>query len=140
MPMLGVEPAFTDEKRFERQIRDRAGVHDWMVMKVGKTPVVSRGKKFWITATSLRGWPDLTLVHPLGWLMFLEVKGEAGSPTPEQRMLMKALQMVAAHSPRVEAAIVYPKDWQVIERLLARPAPGGNITAPPTTTDDGEAT
>jgi hypothetical protein len=120
--MLGVEPAFDDEKRFERQIRDRAEHHDWMAMKVGKTPVVSRGKKFWITATSLKGWPDIVAIHPSGYLLFLEVKGVNGSASPEQKVVMAALQAVCARCPdHMAAAIVKPRDWPIVEKWLARP-------------------
>lgn len=120
--ILGAEPAFTDEKRYERQIRERAEHHGWMVMKVGKTPVVNKGKKFWITATSLKGWPDLTLMHPTGWVLMLEVKGENGRPSDEQKRVMAALQKAASHTgPRFAAYVVWPKDWPVVEQLLARP-------------------
>jgi hypothetical protein len=130
--LLGVEPAFTDEKRYERQIRERAEHHGWMVMKVGKTPVVNKGKKFWITATSLKGWPDLTLMHPDGWLLFLEVKGENGSPSAEQKIVMRALQRAASRTATAhfQAFVVWPKDWPLVERLLARPAPGRTIGSP----------
>lgn len=132
LAMAGVVQAPDDEKGYERLIRNRAERWGWMVMKVGKTPVVSKGKRYWITATSLAGWPDLTLIHPLGWLLFLEVKGKAGSPSPEQRDIIRAMQATADRSNgRLGAYIVYPKDWPVVEAMLTRPAnqaaPGGNM-------------
>lgn len=133
VPMLGITPAPDDEKRYERLIRDTAKRYGWICMKVGKTPVVNNGRKFWITATSVKGWPDLSLIHPLGYFLQLEVKAKGGSLKPEQRELLGALQKAAdrATDGFLGAYAVWPKDWIVVERMLARPtttpAPGGSI-------------
>jgi len=126
LAMAGVVTAPDDEKSYERLIRNRADRWGWMVMKIGKTPVVSKGKRYWITATSIP-WPDLSLVHPLGAVMFLEVKGKSGRPSDEQVAIIQGMQKAG-----LAAYIVYPRDWPAVERMLARPAsqaaPGGSIS------------
>ena len=69
------------------------------------------------------GFPDLVLIKGTR-LVFLEVKSEKGKVSNAQMDWILALQVVST----VHAAVVWPQDWDDIERLLteAQPAEGGN--------------
>lgn len=139
VPMLGVVQAPDDEKSYERLIRDTAHRFGWTSMKPTVSPFQRGGGRgtIYMTATSVvglpdplrknHGWPDLTLMHPEGYLLMLEVKGTNGTASPEQKAVMVMLQKFQAQlggSDRFAAAIVKPRDWPVVEHWLAAPTGG----------------
>ena len=73
--------------------------------------------KGWVTATTLKGWPDL-----VAWrgprLLFVELKTDSGRLTNDQQVVLVELQEVARANPHVEVHVWRPKDWpQVVEVL-----------------------
>lgn len=75
-----------------------------------RTPVEADGK----------GFPDLVLVRRPARLIFVELKGERGRTSPEQREWLELL------SPAAEVYTWTPVDWTsgIVEQLLR-----GNVTA-----------
>ena len=59
------------------------------------------------------GWPDVIAVRG-DRLLAIEVKKETGSPTPEQREWLAALNGV----PGIEAMVVKPRDAQAVMVML----------------------
>ncbi len=72
---------------------------------------------------SAAGFPDLTLAKP-GRLIFVEVKGPRGRVSHAQQEWIDLLATV----PGVAAMIVFPDDWEAMERVLTSDggAPGGH--------------
>lgn len=79
----------------------------------------------WRTTTTLKGFPDLELIHPAwGRVMWLEVKGPNGRSSPDQRRVMAALQAVMQNSGGMaHAYVVKPAEWPLVSRLLTRQRP-----------------
>lgn len=71
----------------------------------------------WVTATTLKGWPDLVC-----WrgerLLFVELKRDDGRLTPEQQVVLVELQVVAAANPHVEVHVWRPKDFDRVVEVL----------------------
>lgn len=131
-----------DEALYEKLIVNRAEELGWQAFKVQKLPVKRKGGGMvWMTGMKPKGWPDRTLTHPLGYILFLEVKGKRGALKPEQKVLIKDLQatMEALDSPRFQAYACWPKDWPAVERMLLRPhtdANGVSVIDTPTTEEN----
>jgi hypothetical protein len=72
------------------------------------------GKVRYRTPTTVRGWPDLTLVHP-EWqrIIYVELKKDGEYPTSEQRAVMETLVRAGA-----EVMLWRPKNWAHIEAVL----------------------
>lgn len=114
------------EAQFQALVISTAKTYGWLVMHVRRSMVGQGQSRRWVTATSLDGWPDLTLIHPRGYLLFLELKAQKGYPSDEQIVVMRALQSVASRlgsdDYTVRAYIVRPSDWPAVERMLCRPS------------------
>lgn len=71
----------------------------------------------WVTATTLRGWPDL-----VAWrgprLLFVELKTDTGRLTDEQRRVLGGLTRVARENPHVEVHVWKPRDWDRVVEVL----------------------
>lgn len=124
LAMGGLGAAPDDEKAYEKLIVRTGRDYQWTVNKTRKTPIKRDGRTFWITSTTVKGWPDLTLIHPAGYVLVLEVKGTGGSMSAEQRNLMRdvlqpAMRLVPDH--RFEAYVAWPADWPGVHQALARP-------------------
>lgn len=122
--------AESSEADLQRETIRVAVDNGWLVMHVLRSKVGRNGHDFWVTNTSIvdsdgpmnKGWPDLTLIHPSGRLLFLELKGPRGTPSPEQLKIMALLQTVSKFSfGRVKAYVVKPREWAAILRLLEGP-------------------
>jgi hypothetical protein len=74
--------------------------------------VVRAGR--WATATSIPGWPDLTLLGH-GQLIFAELKTDRGRLSGEQVGVIAALRAAGQ-----DARVWRPDDWPEIERTLTR--------------------
>lgn len=102
-----------NEADWQRQVVAEAKAYGWIVMHVNKCP----GKR--ITPTSIKGWPDLTLVRPPQFVL-VELKGDDGYWRPEQLELMRALQAC----PGIEAWFAAPCDRDALFDLIRTPVPG----------------
>lgn len=66
-----------------------------------------------MTATNVKGWPDLFLWHPLNGFAALELKVGKDKASPEQLAVLAELQAAGA-----QVGVVYPKDWEALLDLL----------------------
>lgn len=112
---------------FEQKVVDLAHMFGWKVMGIRpagtnkgfRTPIKYDGK----------GWPDLTLIHPNGHIIFAEMKRDVGSSpyTPEQAEWGETLIMcservnltVPITDRRVHYAVWKPRHGDEIARLLS---------------------
>lgn len=101
------------EAEFLDNVVRLAREHRWLVNHVYPART---GDGVWVTPTTYRGFPDLTLVRR-GELLFLELKTVDGEPTPEQIRWIGTAHTV----PGVEAHVVDPTDWPAIHARLTRP-------------------
>ncbi len=62
---------------------------------------------------SQSGWPDLSMVKG-GRMIFLELKGPGGKPTPAQEKWIAAMKAAGQ-----QVDVYWPKDWRAIRDLLA---------------------
>ena len=99
------------EQDFQDALIARAKTQGWLVFHARRSSMDGR----W--ATHLQGhpgFPDLVLARR-GRLLFLELKTMRGRTTDGQRRWLAELAQV----PGVEARVVCPSDWPVIDQLLA---------------------
>ena len=113
------------EIEFERKIVELAHMFDWMVAsfrpaqtgKGWRTPVKYDGK----------GYPDLTLMHPNGQIIFAEIKAQKGRMSDDQKAWGQMIH--AAGRCKASRAVQYhvwrPSDWDKIVRLLS----GGKVAS-----------
>lgn len=74
---------------------------------------IGKGRR-WTTATSCRGWPDLTLWSPRhGRVVFAELKSDTGRVEPEQEDVLASLRAAGA-----EAYVWRPADLEDVARVL----------------------
>lgn len=113
------DPATWSEAQFQALVLDRARKLGWRTMHVVRSRVGGKGRGAqWVTNTSSKGYPDLTLVRG-GRLIFVELKTESGTASPEQIDWMRDLQAVNARAPEaVEAYVVRPSQVQALFRRL----------------------
>lgn len=110
------------EADFQRTVVDLAALFGWEAMHVRRSVV--RGQR-WATATSVPGWPDLTLWRP-GELLFAELKADRGRVTDDQQRVLDSLAAAGQ-----EVHVWRPRDWPALEARLRRPlsrsAPIGHV-------------
>ena len=81
-------------------------------------------KHGWRTAgsgTMAKGWPDLTMVRPRDRrLIFAELKGPGGKPTPEQLAVLEVLRSIAVYKGHtsIEVYVWTPADLEEIARIM----------------------
>lgn len=110
MPRLAEHrPTHTE---FQQQIVELAHAFGWRHLHVRRT--VGRGKK-WVTATNLKGWPDLYLMRPDRGYVAAELKIPPDKATPEQAELLAYLGSM----PSTVAKLWTPADWDDIQATLA---------------------
>ena len=97
------------EAGFQQAVIEMAELYGWEVMHVRKS---TAGDK-WLTATSIAGWPDLTLFHPSHGIRFVELKSDTGVVASAQSKVLAALEAAGC-----DADIWRPRDWSHIERVL----------------------
>lgn len=118
------------EIEFEKAVVDLAHMFGWRVAsfrpaqtgKGWRTPVKYDGK----------GYPDLTLIHPTGHIVFAELKASKGAPSPEQDAWLLLLSGCAAQinewldepvmperRDRVQCFLWKPKDAKQIADVLS---------------------
>ena len=102
------------EASFQAQVIELAEWLGWRVMHVRTT--VGRGGKH-TTATSIIGYPDLTMWHEgQRRVLFVELKSDTGRATAAQIGVLASLRAAD-----VEAHLWRPRDWDQITRVLGRP-------------------
>jgi hypothetical protein len=117
-----MNPDLVDEDGLQRAVIDAARILGWLVAHF--RPAMT--KKGWRTPVSAdgKGFPDLVLVHPIyKRLLFVELKGKRGKTTPEQRVWLEYLDVIAMATPVVEVHLWTPIDWpdRIMEVLSAKP-------------------
>ena len=101
--------AHATEAEFQQAVVHLAETCGWRVMHV-RPSTVRDGR--WATATSIPGWPDLTLLGH-GRAIFVELKSETGRVSPEQRRVIDELRAAG-----LDARVGRPRDWHSIEETL----------------------
>lgn len=102
------------EAEFQAEVVKLAKIQGFLVCHVYPA---QNSAGVWVTPTTYKGFPDLTLVKR-GRLIFLELKKVGGKATPEQRRWIATAQTV----PGVEAWVVDPTDWPEVHAALTRRA------------------
>jgi len=105
------EPAVT-EAEFQRTVTEFAQLAGWRVMHHRPTPAGAHRPR-WTTATTVPGWPDLTLFAPGRGVLYRELKTDAGRLSIDQRQVLAELAAAGA-----DVAVWRPSDWSEIERTL----------------------
>jgi hypothetical protein len=107
-----VDPLGPTHEEFQGQIVQLAHTLGWRHLHTRRT--IGKHRR-WVTATNLKGWPDLMLMRPPDGLIFAELKIPPDKPSPEQEELLEYL----AGYPFAISAIWTPADWDIIEHVLA---------------------
>ena len=99
------------ESVFQRQLVGQDGLATWLGWRSYHTRY---------SPGSDAGYPDLTLVHPVHGLLWLELKGGVRSshPSVEQVAWLRALRDARQH-----AYLVHPADIEVVDLLLRGKVP-----------------
>lgn len=103
--MTPAAPAKATEREFQAQVVELAGILGWTVNHVRRS--IGGKKQGWVTATTLKGWPDLTLIRPPR-LLFVELKVKPNKVEPAQQAVLDLLDAV----PGVEVAVWYPEQFE----------------------------
>ena len=103
------------EVDWQRTVCETLDVKGW-TWNHTRSSIGGKGKG-WVTATTLKGWPDL-----VAWrgprLLFIELKADAGRLTAEQQVVLVELQTVAAANAYVEVHVWRPRDWDRVVAVL----------------------
>ena len=90
------------EAQFQATVTEAFGVSGWWVFH---HPDSRR---------TTPGYPDLTLIHPDGRLVYAELKTATGKVRPEQRAVIDALRR-GGH----QAFIWRPDDWPAVQAVIS---------------------
>lgn len=97
------------EHEFQAAVVQLAETCGWRTMHVRPSRV--RGGR-WATATSIPGWPDLTILGH-GRVLFVELKADRGRLSADQRQVLDELRAAGQ-----DARVWRPTDWREIEATL----------------------
>lgn len=97
-------------EEWQQQVVDAAHLFGWQHLHVRRT--IGRGKK-WVTATNVKGWPDLFLWHPRHGFAAIELKVKPDFPRTDQLEVLAELAAAGART-----LVAYPDDWPSVESLL----------------------
>ena len=89
------------EAQFQQRIVQYAQLRGWLVSHVESVTMSGKGGRVIRQTPAAKGYPDLTLARA-GYVWFLEVKTEKGSPSADQVRWLNALHWFQA-SARVRA-------------------------------------
>jgi hypothetical protein len=102
------------EADWQRQVVELAGILGWQHLHVRRT--IGRGKK-WVTATNLKGFPDLLLWHEtMRRIVAAELKTNKGRVQPEQLDVLRSLQAAG-----METFVWRPDDLDDVKHILSWP-------------------
>lgn len=104
------------ETEFQTNVVRVAKRNRWLVNHVYPCRVGRKTR----TPTSYKGFPDLTLVHRDGRVIFLELKKVGGEASVEQRRWIAYAQQGGKAS-NVRAFVAGPRDWPEVHALLSQP-------------------
>jgi len=111
-----VTAATVREVDWQRTVCETLDVKGWTWNHTRRS-IGGKGKG-WVTATTLKGWPDL-----VAWrgprLLFIELKADSGRLTAEQQVVLVELQTVAAANPHVGVHVWRPRDWDRVVAVLS---------------------
>lgn len=93
------------EREFQAQVVTLAEMLGWTVNHVRRS--IGGKKQGWVTATTLKGWPDLTLIRPPR-LVFAELKVKPNKVEPDQEKVLTLLRCV----PGVDVYVWYPEQLE----------------------------
>jgi VRR-NUC domain len=96
--------------QFQAVVVETAHLFRWSHLHVRRS--IGKGRQ-WVTATNVKGWPDLFLWHPLNGFAALELKVGKDHATDEQLAVLASLAAAGAVT-----AVVYPKDWESLLSIL----------------------
>ena len=112
------------EAEFQQQVIDLAHLYGWHVNHTRRS-IGKHGR--WVTATSCRGFPDLTTWNPRQLrFLFAELKTEKGRVTPDQHDVLASMAETG-----IEVYVWRPSDFDVIQAVLKGPRPTGRGAARP---------
>jgi len=97
------------EAAFQQAVTDYALTLGYQVMHVRRS-TVRQGR--WATATSIAGWPDLT-IWGHGRFLLAELKTDKGRLSPDQAAVINSLRRSG-----VDVHVWRPRDWPAIEHAL----------------------
>ena len=105
------------EDEFSDALVELAHLFDWKV--AGFRP--ARTKHGWRTAVRYdgKGFPDLTLVHPNGSVIFAELKADKGRMSPEQVEWQRIMELAARYANGVRHVVWRPRDASDIAAVLS---------------------
>lgn len=96
------------ERQFSDAVVELARLCHWLVHR----------DPTWRATGADAGYPDLTLVGPLGQVIFAELKVGKGKRTPSQEEWARRLLMRRWQRQGVDYYLWRPSDWPEIERVL----------------------
>lgn len=104
-----------NESPFQGQVIELAELLGWKWNHTYRCPRTERTPNF--TPNTRKGMPDLSLWHPVQRrFLQVELKGDGGSPSPEQREVLQELRDAG-----VEAYLWWPRDLdRTIPTILRR--------------------
>ncbi len=94
------------ESDWQAQVVEVAQRYGWQVQHHRKSLAGTNGG--WVTATTIPGWPDLTLYRP-GRILFRELKTNTGRVSPEQRVVLRDLKAAGC-----DVQVWRPRDFDTI--------------------------
>ena len=106
------------EQQFQDALVDVARLYGWRAFHARP----AQTGKGWRTAISYdgKGFPDLTLIHPSGSVMFVECKSKKGRPSPEQEEWRTRMESMVGNvgTDRVRYYYWKPQDWDTAVEVL----------------------
>lgn len=102
-------PAAQTEAQFQQAVTELAEVLGYQVLHVRRS-VVRSGR--WATATSVAGWPDLT-IWGHGRFLLAELKSDRGRLSAAQEQVIDSLRGCG-----LDVHVWRPADWPEIENTL----------------------
>jgi hypothetical protein len=108
---VSAERVEVSEADWQRTVVETAEALGWVVCHTRRSfGGMGQG---WVTATTLKGWPDLVLIRPPR-LVFAELKKESGRLTDDQRRVLELLSKCDG----AETHVWRPSDWHEVAAVL----------------------
>lgn len=111
------------EREWQEQVIDVAHMHGWMVAHFRRVTIKNGGHTTPVQADGA-GYPDLTMAHPVGGVIFVELKAAKGRLTEEQKRWRDQLQAAGARW-----YVWKPRDWNTVVGVLSGTADTSSSSA-----------
>ena len=118
MATCGMTMPPISEADFLRQVTDLADLYGWRWVHFRPAQTL-RGWRTPVSGPLGKGWPDLVLVKPERGVIFAELKGDKGRPTPEQAEVLRWLHLTGVGT-CVSAYVWRPRDFDEVVRVLSK--------------------